>query len=376
MVAMTDWSVVRALFPAAEKHVYLNTAGGAPIPRSTAEAGKRYYEQSFEDGDVHWDDWLQQVEETRRKVAGLLNTAPANVAFLSNCSTGLNFAARMLEGRGSVLTVTDEFPSCTLPWMQLGYDVTFLETAPDGSVPVDKIEAAMSEGTGVLVISHVQYKTGFRHDLAALGSICRDRDVAFVVDATQSFGAFPIDISEAGIDFFVTSGYKWITSGYSVAVLCISDAYRRREAFPAVGWRSAEEPYALICDRLALSEAAAALEQGHPPFAGVMSLSASLDLVDSIGIDRIEARILELTRYLHDKLGEQSIEVLSTTEQDHLSGITIVEAADPQAIVAHLKKRGIITSTRGNGIRVSLHYFNNFEDIDRFVDELKLHRTI
>jgi selenocysteine lyase/cysteine desulfurase len=367
---MTDWSAVRALFPAAEKQVYLNTAGGAPIPRRTAEAGKRYYEQSFADGDVHWDDWLQQVEETRRKVAALLNTAPENVAFLSNCSTGLNFAAHMLKGRGSVLTVADEFPSCTLPWIQLGYDVTFLETAPDGSVPVDSIEAAISEETGLLVISHVQYKTGFRHDLAALGRVCKDRDLAFVVDATQSFGAFPVDVTEAGIDFFVSSGYKWITSGYSVAVLCLSDSHLRREAFPAVGWRSAKEPYALICDHLDLMGAAAALEQGHPPFAGVMSLSASLDLVDFIGMDQIEARIIELTRYLHDKLGENGIEVLSTTEQDHLSGISIVEAADPQAIVAFLKKRGVITSTRGDGIRVSLHYFNSFKDIDRFVDEL------
>lgn len=367
---MTDWSVIRALFPAVEKQIYLNTAGGAPIPRRTAEAGRRYYEQSFEDGDVHWDDWLQQVDETRRKVAGLLNTSPTNVAFLANASAGLNFAARMLDGRGSVLTVTDEFPSCTLPWLQLGYEVTFVEAGQDGQVSLDQIVAALSDETGVLCISHVQYKSGFRHDLAALGRICKEHDLAFVVDATQSFGAFPIDIADAGIDFFVTSGYKWITSGYSVAVFCISDNYLHSEAFPAVGWRSAEEPYRLICDHLDLSGAAAALEQGHPPFAGVMSLSASLDLVDLIGIDQIEARILELTRYLRDKLGEHNIEVLSTSEQDHLSGITIVDAADPQAIVAYLKKRGIVTSTRGDGIRVSLHYFNNFEDIDRFVAEL------
>jgi cysteine desulfurase/selenocysteine lyase len=367
---MTDWSVIRALFPAVDKQVYLNTAGGAPIPRRTAEAGKRYYEQSFLDGDVHWDDWLSQVEETRRKVAGILNTSLENVAFLSNCSAGLNIAAHMLRGRGSVLTVSDEFPSCTLPWLQLGYEVEFVESDKDGYVPVDKIEAAISDETGVLVISHVHYKTGFRHDLAALGRLCKENDMAFVVDATQSFGALSIDVAAAGIDFFVTSSYKWITSGYGVAVLCVGDTYRKSKAFPAVGWRSAADPYSMICDRLDLSEAASALEQGHPPFAGVMSLSASLDLVEFIGIEQIEARILELTRRLHDKLGENQIGVLSSTKPEHLSGITIVDVADPQAIVGYLKKRCIVTSTRGEGIRVSLHYFNNFEDIDRFVAEL------
>jgi selenocysteine lyase/cysteine desulfurase len=367
---MTDWSAIRALFPALEKQVYLNTAGGAPIPRRTAEAGKRYYEQSFLDGDIHWDDWLSQVEETRYKVARLINTGPTNVAFLSNCSSGLNIAAHMLQGRGGVLTVTDEFPSCTLPWMQLGYDVDFLDAGQDGHVPVDHIEAAVSEETGVLVISHVQYKSGFRHDLAQLGRVCRENDLAFVVDATQSFGALPIDFAGCGIDFFVTSSYKWITSGYGVAVLCVSDTYLSSEAFPAVGWRSAEDPYSMIYDRLDLSGKAEALEQGHPPFAGVMSLSASLDLVELIGMDQIESRILELTHYLHDKLGEHGIGVLSTTEPDHISGITIVDVPDPQARVAYLKKRGIVTSTRGDGIRVSVHYFNNREDIDRLIEEL------
>ena len=367
---MTDWSRIRALFPAVEKRVYLNTAGGAPIPRPAAEAGKRYYEQSFADGDVHWDDWLQQVEETRRKVASLINASPARIAFLGNASSGLNFAAHMLRGRGGVLAVTDEFPSCTLPWLQLGYDVTFVQSAENGQVTADDFAAAVTEETAVLCISHVQYKSGFRNDLFALGQLCRDHDLTFVVDATQSFGAFPVDVDGAGIDFFISSGYKWITSGYSVGVLCLSEAFLHSEAFPAVGWRSAKDPYSLICDRLDLSEAASALEQGHPPFAATFSLSASLDLINLIGVDEIEARILELTRYLHDRLAENEIGILSTTEEADLSGISIVAADDPRALVAYLKRRGIVASTRGEGIRVSLHYYNNFEDIDSFIEEM------
>jgi len=367
---MTDWPRIRALFPAVEKQVYLNTAGGAPIPRPAADAGKRYYDQSLMDGDVHWDDWLQQVEEARRKVASMIKAAPERVAFLSNASTGLNFAAHMLRGRGSVLTVTDEFPSCTLPWLQLGYDVTFVQAGENGRVTTDDFEAAITDETAVLCVSHVQYKSGFRNNLSDLGRFCRDHDLAFVVDATQSFGAFPVDVGDASIDFFISSGYKWLTSGYSVGILCLGEAYLHSDDFPAVGWRSANEPYRLLCDRLDLSGAAAALEQGHPPFAGVFSLSAALDLVDLIGIEAIKDRILELTRYLHKRLAEHGIGVLSTAEEAHLSGISIVAANDPHAAVAYLKRRGIVTSTRGEGIRLSLHYFNNIEDIDCFVEEM------
>jgi len=365
-----DWGQIRALFPAVEQTVYLNTAGGGPISEPAAAAGSAYYEQSLRDGDVHWDDWLEQVEDARRKLARLLNTGPRNVAFLANASTGLGIAAHMLRGRGRMLAVADEFPSCTLPFLQLGFEVDFVATDRGGGVRVDELAAACSDETATLVISFVQYKSGFRNDLARLGDLCRERDIAFVVDATQGIGAFPLDVGSAGIDFLSFSGYKWANAGYSIAALSVSERFLVPESFPLVGWRSPREPYALAYDRLEIAESAAALEQGHPPFAGVFALSAALDLIERAGMDEISERIVDLTRYLHARLDAAGIDVISTREDAHLSGITIAASDDPAGAVQHLRQRGILVSSRGEGIRVSVHYYNSRADVDRFVEAL------
>jgi selenocysteine lyase/cysteine desulfurase len=365
-----DWKEARALFPAVGKTVYLNTAGGAPLSRGSAAAGLRYYQQSLDDGDVHWDDWLEQVEAVRRKLARFLVARPLNLAFTANASTGLNIAAHMLRGAGRVLTVADEFPSVTLPFLQLGYDVDFVPTDHDGTIGIDDLESADSPDTGVLAISFVQYRSGFRADLAVLGEYCRERDMALVVDATQGFGAFPIDVSASHVDFLSFSGYKWATCGYSIGALYVGGRFLEPAKFPLVGWRSAREPYALRNDELDLAESAVALEQGHPPFAGIFALGASLDQIEKIGIGKIAGRILELTRYLHERLDGAGIWILSTRDEAHLSGITLVAVDEPAAVVAALKERGIIVSARGNGIRVSVHYYNDHADVDRFVEAL------
>ncbi len=365
-----DWQEARALFPAVESSVYLNTAGGAPVSQRSADAGMTYYRQSLEDGDVHWDEWLEKVEAVRRQLARFLNARPVNVAFTANTSIGVNLAAHMLRGRGRVLAVADEFPSVTLPFLQLGFDVDFVPTDHDGEVSVDDLESADSPDTAVLAISFVQFRSGFRRDLAELGRYCRERDVALVVDATQGFGAFPLDVSDSAVDFLAFSGYKWATAGYSIGSLYVSDRFREASRFPMVGWRSSRDPYELVYDRLDIADAAAALELGHPPFAGVFALGAALDLIQEIGIERIAERIIELVRYLHDELDKAGMWVLSTRDEAHLSGIALVAADEPHAVVAELRKRGIVVSTRGEGIRVSLHYYNDTSDIDRFVEAL------
>ena len=365
-----DWSEARKLFPAVAGCVYLNTAGGGPLSELSAAAGRSYYEQSLRDGDVHWDEWLGDVEDARRKLARFLNTQPTGIAFLANASTGLNVAAHMLRDRGRVLAVVDEFPSCTLPFLQLGFDVDFVSAEPDGTLGRGALADACTDDTGVLAVSFVQYKSGFRNDLRDLGAFCRERGLAFVVDATQGFAAFPLDAGDSHIDFLSFSGYKWANAGYGIAGLYVSERFVAPESFPLVGWRSSREPYALEYDRLDLAARAAALEQGHPPFAGVFALSAALDLVHQLGIERIGERITELTRYLHGRLDAAGIGLLSTRRQERLSGITLVASADAADAVARLRDRGIIVSARGEGIRVSVHYYNNREDIDRLVEAL------
>src|SRR5207249_5350066 len=123
-----NWREIRALFPAAERYTYLNTAAAPPLSILAAREGKRYYDEMAEHGDVVWDQWLCQVEQIRENVASFINGDPRSVAFTYSTSHGMNLIAGILDHCGGVLCPADEFPSCTLPWLQQRYRVHFVRS--------------------------------------------------------------------------------------------------------------------------------------------------------------------------------------------------------------------------------------------------------
>jgi cysteine desulfurase / selenocysteine lyase len=366
-----DWNQIRALFPAAERYTYLNTAAAPPLSVVAAREGKRYYDEMAEYGDVAWESWLSQAEQIREKIAAFVNAEPRSIAFTYSTSHGMNLIAGMLDRCGDVLCPADEFPSCTLPWLQQRYRVDFVSSRERGVIDLDDIRKSITANTRVLVTSFVQFATGFRQDLVALGRLCEERNLTFVVDATQGMGVFPIDVVNSGIDFLVFSGYKWAQAGYGVGGLYVAPRFLNPTSFPVAGWWSVRDPEAVVNDRLDLKETAAALEVGCPHFAGIFALGAALTLFEEIGKPRIEERIHELTDRLHGRLDAERLNVASPLKREQRSGITIIEMRDAPDIVKRLAERKIIVSARGKGLRVSVHIFNNFDDIDRLIAALR-----
>ena len=366
-----NWNTIRDLFPAAKEFVYLATAGAPPISIPASRAGIRYYEEMASQGDLPWDRWLAEVETVRGKTANFIGANPEEIAFTFSSSHGMNLVAQMFGSEGEILTLADEFPSSTLPWLQQRSTMRFIESDPAGLLPMRKIEHAISPETRVIVTSSVQYRTGFYQDLIALGQLCHDRHILLAVDASQSIGAIPLDVHDARIDALVFSGYKWTMAGYGIAVIYLAKQHIQSDRFPIAGWLSARQPELLINNELDLKNTAAALEVGCPNFAGIFSLGAALDLLVKIGPSHIEARIHELTDYLHDALHNRNFEIASPSDRCDRAGITIVVVQNPEEVVKALTQRNILTAARGRGVRVSLHIFNTFEDVDRFVEALE-----
>lgn len=365
---MTDWAAVRASFPATTSCCYLNTAAGGPISEAAAAAGSSYYDATVRDGDVHWDEWLDRVESVRGSVARLIQAHSHEIGFTNNASSALNLVARKLLGTGSLLALRGDFPSVTWPWLQLGYEVDFLDTDDDGSVTLDAIVAALKPQTRIVTLGLVHYRTGFRHDLTALGELCRERGLVLVADATQSLGAMAVDVSGGDVDFLASSGYKWLNSGYGIGFLYVNS--RHAGNHPQVGWRSARDPYALVSDALDVTPDARAVEAGHPPFPNVFTLGAALQLQHQLGAAVIESRVLQLSNLLRDVLVDAGLAVLSPARPGTTSGIVLARCADPVGLQNGLASHGVLVSARGDGIRVSVHLYNNEADLHRLAATL------
>ena len=365
-----DWKKARALFPALKKYVFVNASGGAPLPRPVAEAGAAYYKEALMHGDAYWPQWLERLEGSRAALARLIGAAPEEVAFTLNTSHGMSLVAGALKGRGTVLAMRDEFPSSTLPWLNAGFKLKFAEPE-DGRYPVEKLAGLLTPDVKILVTSYVQYRTGFRQDLAALGRLCRRRGVAFVVNATQALGAMPVDARKAGIDFMVFSCFKWTMAGYGAAGLFAAKKWQGKVRFPEAGWRSVPVPESMDNTARVMKGEASSVEAGCVHFPCIFALGAAAKLLAGLGVANIQRRIFALNGLLEAGLDGLGLETATPLDAASRSGITIIKVKDPAGTVAALERLGIVTAARGAGVRVSLHFYNNGEDIRRLLAGLR-----
>lgn len=366
---MIDWANIRAQFPVTRNSVYLNTAAAGPLAQTTAEAGKFYYEQMMNDGDVHWDDWLARREEVRAQVATFINAEPEEIGFTTNTSSGMNLIVDALEKHGEVISCDLEFPVTTIPWMHRRIPVHIVKTVEGVARPQD-LRAAMNERTGVLSLSYVQYSNGFRSDLEALAEI-KGRH-ALVVNASQAAGVFEIDVKRMRIDALCATGHKWMLSGYGSGFVYISKELLAASRPRSIGWLSVRDPYGDRNNEVHLRhDLSARAEPGCPHFAGIFALGASIEMMQSVGIANIQARALELNRKLTSRLNEIGWKVSSPLGNERFrSAETLVAAANPAQVVHQLAQEKILVTEKPQGFRVATDFFNNEDDIERLIEAL------
>jgi selenocysteine lyase/cysteine desulfurase len=297
----------------------------------------------------------------------------------------MNLVAQMLrnigegkekgEGRGeekavTVLTMRDEFPSTTFPWLNQGTQIIFVE-AENYGYSIENIKKAITPDVKILISSYVQYCTGFRQDLEVLGNFCKENNLIFVVNATQALGIFPVDVKKCNIDFLVFTGLKWATAGYGIGGLYVNKKWLSPDNFPFAGWRSVETPGKMDNLDLELKNEASVIESGCPHFPNIFALGGALNMFKNIGSENVMNRVLFLNHLIEEKLRTLGIELIVQKEDKHRSGILIAKIQNPKFVVEELFKKNIIVSARGKGVRISASIFNNEEDIEKLITELK-----
>lgn len=369
---MYDWKSFRSQFPALESQTWVNAAGTSPLPLPVYERGRRFLEEVMLQGDRGFARWHEEIERTRGLVAGVFGFAPEEIAFTQGTSHSMNLVAGLLRSMGAttIVTLGSEFPSSTLPFLHQGFDVRFVE--PEGAAfSLERIAAALVPGVHALVASHVQFGTGWASDLHALGALCRERGVRFVVNATQSFGARPVPAGSAGADFVAATSHKWACAGYGCGLLAVRREILAAHRFPFAGWTSVEQPFDMDNRRLSLKSTAAAAEVGTFAFDTAIRLGAALDVLMDPGFERIHERIVELTDRLRAGLRELGLEPITPDDRASRSGITCVKVADPAAAATSLAARQIFSSPRRGTLRIALHAYNDEADVDRTLEALR-----
>lgn len=364
-----DWDDLRQDFPGTKERVYLNAAAGSITPRWVREAVARYQLELEEGGDDHWDLWLAQMEVVRERVARFIGAQADEIAFVTNTSEGMNILADLVSHDGPVLSDELEFPTVTLPFVHRGAQLQFIP-AIEGELRLEMFDEVHAPRASTIAVSHVQFSNGYRLDLEALAALKGRRSL--IVCGSQSLGAFEIDVNAMQIDGMACAGHKWLCAGYGAGFVYVSKELLTRPP-KGLGWRSVKDPFAFNNRAGVPVKAARRYEMGCPAFPGIFALGAAISYLDGIGRDRIQSRVLQLNTVLTSAMRHEGFEVLSPSGSGR-SGQTLIAMDDPGAVTEFLRGEGILVTQKPQGIRVSTHFYNNDEDIAKFVDALKKYR--
>ncbi len=360
------WEEIRQEFPGLAHQAYLNAAATAPTPRPVRAAVDRFYRELEEEGDGAWDAWMERRETVRSAVARFIGAEADEIAFVPNTSTGMNLIVDLLQEDGAVLSDELEFPAVTLPWIHRGIPVHLLP-AVEGILRLESFAIDQAPRAGTIAISHVQFSNGCRQDLDAFGQAKATRKL--VVCASQSLGAFPVDVKRSGIDALACAGHKWLCAGYGAGFFYVHRDILAARPPRAIGWMSGKDPFAFDRQHCEVLPSNRRTELGCPPFAQIFALGAAVDFLAGIGIDAIAERVLSLNMYLTFRLGRAGFEVLSPGGE-HRSGETLCVVDEPARAHAFLKEQGVAVTPKPEGLRIATHFFNDERDVDRCIEAL------
>lgn len=378
----------RHQFPITEALVYLNNCSLTPLPRSGRERLERFAREWTELGGRAWyDHWIGEYEALRDGIAGVLGAARDEVALEPNVSAGLVGIASALDyvKRPKVVLADLDFPTDGHAFHAVadrGARVEFVRSPDRVRVPLELFERAVDERTSAVCTGHVYFTTGWIQDVRALAEICHRKGAVLVVDAYQSIGAFPFDVHAAGIDYLVGGTLKWLMGGPGIAFLYARRDIAERARPSAVGWWGVMDPFAFDVEHLAYGTGARRFEYGTPAVAAIYAARAGLALLAQVGIATVRERHMLLSQRLVDGAIAQGWTVRCPRAAAERTAIVTLEHPDPQRVVDTLRTRGVICDSRTLAplaergplplglIRLSPHYFNTEQEMDRALELL------
>ncbi len=368
----------RSEFQLDDDLIHLNHAAVAPWPKRTVEAVRYFAEQNLHRGSWNYPEWLQTEKLLRRQLAELI-AAPsaADIALVKNTSEALSFVAAGIEWHtgDNIVISNQEFPSNRIVWQSLADQGVELRQAELDSAPTpeDALFALVDDRTRLLAISSVQYGTGLRMNLQRIGHFCRERNILFCVDAIQSVGAVRFDVQAIEADFVAADGHKWMLGPEGLGFFYVRPALRDSLRLTQFGWHMVEDVGDY--DRLDWQPAASArrFECGSPNMLAIHALSASLSLLLEVGMETVERRVLENSRYLMGQLLTiPGIRLHTPSEEGRYAGIVSFSAGgcDSAVLYERLHSKGIFCAQRSGALRFSPHFHTPHQRLQRALDSV------
>ncbi|MQG73276.1 MAG: aminotransferase class V-fold PLP-dependent enzyme [SAR202 cluster bacterium] len=379
---MLDVQSIRSQIPASERTVYLNSGWSGPSPDIVNDAIIQRLQLENQEGPTSPDVMANKViikQELLRVVASLFNVTEQELFLTQNTTEGINIVLNGLSWeQGDEVVVCDiEHPSVLIPSYYLqsrGAVVRMAHVEPQFSQDqiLEEISSALTKKTRLVFVSHIQYTSGLKMPIKALAGLLRERGILLLVDGAQGSGHLEVDFRGLGVDFYATTGHKWLLGPEGVGFLFIREGlinqvrpmYVSSHAVADYDLQGNYSPNRSQMDKFGLTTSSTALYAG--------SLEA-VRFMRGIGLDNVEKHNLSLARMVRGALTEiPNVHVFSPSQVDRSSALVSfkVSGVDSTRLVEKMwhEERIVARSiSEFSAVRLSLHCFNTQEDLDTVV---------
>jgi kynureninase len=371
----------RDRFDLPEGVIYLDGNSLGALPKATRARLRTAVDQEWGQGLIRsWNtnDWIGAPARVGDKIAGLIGAKPGEVVVADSTSVNLfkllTAALRARPGRKAILTEPGNFP--TDLYVAQGV-AELLDGVEIRLVPAEDIAVAIDDSVAVVMLTHVHYKSGARHDMAAITRRAHEAGALMLWDLSHSAGALEVDLNGAEADLAVGCGYKYLNGGPGApAFLFVAERHQEAMRSPLTGWMGHAAPFEFGDDYRPVGGIGRFL-CGTPSVLAMLALEVGVNLTAEAGMPTLAAKSQRLCTAFID-VAESACAGLGLaliTSRDSAIRGSQVSFAHPQAypIMQALIERGVIGDFRAPDIlRFGLTpLYVGFEDVWRAADTLR-----
>lgn len=359
-----NWDQIRANYPLANQYTYFESAYFGAMSDETMRVQMECLQNLQTKGSRYYDLTLKKSDEIRSEILKITNANHHSAALITDVSTPMSHLAHVFYDK-NILLLEKDFPSVTAPWVGRRCQIQWMERV-GMDYPIELIKEHLDSGVEVFAVSWVMYNSGLRMDLKAIGDMCKEKGIIFIVDATQGLGANPIDLDETHVDVFLATCYKWLLAGYGTGVAIATKEFEQKHDLLLAGHGSVLNGFEKVKDLKDYVTGIRRFELGHLKTQQIFALHSAIKELQEIGFERIQERTLELRDMLVDEIQKTGHKIL--TPKPISNNILMIEG--DEKLTAKLTSANIAHTYRDGKIRLGIYFYNNEGDILRLIQAL------
>ncbi|HZE29581.1 MAG TPA: aminotransferase class V-fold PLP-dependent enzyme [Gaiellaceae bacterium] len=365
---MAELHEYRERFPILAETTYLINHSLGAMPAAAEERVLEYARAWNTRGVRAWEEgWWDLPLTVGDQIARLIGAPPGSVSMHQNVTIAEAVVVSCFGFDGPRRRVVYEegnFPSVRYLYQaQRGADILVAADA-------EGVVEAIDERTLLVPVLHVLYKTGEIQDVQAIVDRAHDVGALVVLDAYQSAGTVPLDVTALGVDFAVGGSVKWLCGGPGAAWLYVRPELAATLEPALTGWQAHARPFAFEAEQ-DYAEGAARFLTGTPNVPALYAATAGYDVIEEVGVERIRRRSREQTALLHELLDDAGLPAGGPRDPERRGGTVVVEVPGSKRVNRELEERGVICDWRPDvGLRLGPHFFNSDDELRFAVEQI------